>query len=111
MLQTTFGSGQGFTYSQNRIGNYYLDYLRIMEHWDKVLPGKVHRVIYEDMIEDTENEIKKLLNFVILNLNKVVLIFIKLKERLELLVLNRFDNQSIKRVLVNGKIMSLGWMI
>ena len=74
-----FGSGQGFTYSQNRIGNYYLDYLRIMEHWDKVLPGKVHRVIYEDMIEDTENEIKKLLKFCDLKFEQGCIDFYKTK--------------------------------
>ena len=34
-----------------------------MNHWDKVLPGKVHRVIYEDMVTDTENEIEKLIKF------------------------------------------------
>ena len=74
-----FGSGQGFTYSQNRIGNYYLDYLRIMEHWDKVLPGKVHRVVYEDMIEDTENEIKKLLKFCELKFEQNCIDFYKTK--------------------------------
>ncbi len=58
-----FGSGQGFTYSFSRISNYYLDYLDIMDHWDNVLPGKVHRVIYEDMISNTEEEIRKLLEY------------------------------------------------
>ena len=58
-----FGSGQGFTYSQNRIANYYIDYLRIMKHWNKVLPGKVHRVVYENMVSDTESEIRALINF------------------------------------------------
>ena len=60
-------------------GNYYLDYLRIMEHWDKVLPGKVHRVIYEDMIEDTENQIKKLLEFCDLKFEQACIDFYKTK--------------------------------
>ena len=34
-----------------------------MDHWDNVLPGKVHRVIYEDMISNTEEEIRKLLEY------------------------------------------------
>ena len=55
-----FGSGQGFTYSLNRIANYYIDYIDLMNHWEKVLPGKVHRVVYEDMVRDTKNEIEKL---------------------------------------------------
>tara|TARA_B100000614_G_scaffold257576_1_gene278098 strand:- start:892 stop:1758 length:867 start_codon:yes stop_codon:yes gene_type:complete len=58
-----FGSGQGFTYSLNRIGNYYREYISLMNHWDKVLPGKIHRVLYENMIDDTENEIRKLIDF------------------------------------------------
>ena len=74
-----FGSGQGFTYSQNRIGNYYLDYLKIMEHWDKVLPGKVHRVIYENMVQDTENEIRNLLNYCELDFEESCLNFYKTK--------------------------------
>jgi len=74
-----FGSGQGFTYSQNRIGNYYLDYLKIMRHWDKVLPGKVHRVIYENMVEDTENEIRNLLKFCELDFEEDCLNFYQTK--------------------------------
>ena len=74
-----FGSGQGFTYSQNRIGNYYLDYIKIMNHWDKVLPGKVHRVIYENMIEDTENEIRRLLHYCGLDFEDNCLNFYKTK--------------------------------
>ena len=75
-----FGSGQGFTYSQNRIGNYYLDYLKIMEHWDKVLPGKVHRILYENMIEDTENQIRELLKFCDLEFEENCLNFYKTKK-------------------------------
>ena len=74
-----FGSGQGFTYSQNRIGNYYLDYLKIMEHWDKVLPNKVHRVVYENMVENTEIEIKKLLEYCQLDFEENCLSFYKTK--------------------------------
>ena len=74
-----FGSGQGFTYSQNRIGNYYLDYLKIMEHWDSVLPGKVHRILYENMIEDTENQIRGLLKYCDLEFEENCLNFYKTK--------------------------------
>lgn len=58
-----FASGQGFTYSQNRIGRYYSDYVDIMAHWDKILPGRVHRVIYEEMVDDTENQVRRLLDY------------------------------------------------
>jgi len=70
-----FGSGQGFTYSLNRISNYYLDYLEIMDHWDEVLPGKIHRVQYEDMINNTEDEIRKLLDYCGVNFEKDCLNF------------------------------------
>ncbi|MDA9131265.1 sulfotransferase [Gammaproteobacteria bacterium] len=70
-----FGSGQGFTYSLNRISNYYLDYLEIMDHWDEALPGKIHRVQYEDMINNTEDEIRKLLDYCGVNFEKDCLNF------------------------------------
>lgn len=57
-----FASGQGFTYSQERIGRYYRDYVDIMDHWDRVLPGKVLRVQYEEMVADTENQVRRLLS-------------------------------------------------
>ena len=47
-----FARGQGFTYSLADIGRYYADYVEAMAHIDTVLPGRVHRVIYEDMVAD-----------------------------------------------------------
>ena len=57
-----FASGQGFSYGLNRIGNYYRDYLDIMDHWDTVLPNKVLQVRYEDMVENTEAEVRRILD-------------------------------------------------
>jgi hypothetical protein len=34
-----------------------------MAHFDAVLPGRVHRVIYERMVEDTEREVRRLLDY------------------------------------------------
>jgi tetratricopeptide (TPR) repeat protein len=59
-----FARGQPFTYDLGDLGHYYSDYVRLMAHVDAVLPGKVHRVIYEQMIEDTEAEVRKLLDHV-----------------------------------------------
>jgi len=56
-----FARGQGFTYSLEDIGRYYRDYAALMTHFDSVLPGRVYRVIYERMVEDTETEIRRLL--------------------------------------------------
>jgi tetratricopeptide (TPR) repeat protein len=58
-----FARGQNFTYSQEDIGRYYRDYVELMAHFDQVLPGRVHRVIYESMIEDTEAQVRRLLEF------------------------------------------------
>lgn len=58
-----FASGQTFTYSLEHVGKYYRDYVRLMDHWDAVLPGRVHRVDYEDMVADTETQIRKLLDY------------------------------------------------
>ena len=56
-----FARGQAFTYSLEDLGRYYADYVRLMAHVDEVLPGRVHRVIYERMVEDTEAEVRALL--------------------------------------------------
>jgi tetratricopeptide (TPR) repeat protein len=58
-----FARGQGFTYSLEDVARYYRDYVRLMAHVDLVQPGKVHRVIYERMVDDTEAEVRALLDF------------------------------------------------
>jgi len=58
-----FAHGQTFTYGLRDIGKYYRDYVRLMDHWDAVLPGRVHRVLYEEMVADTEKQIRALLDY------------------------------------------------
>ena len=58
-----FARGQDFTYDLTDLGRYYSEYVRLMAHVDDVLPGRVHRVLYERMVEDTETEIRALLNY------------------------------------------------
>jgi len=58
-----FARGQAFTYDLTDVGNYYADYVRLMAHVDAVLPGKVHRVFYERMVDDTEAEVRALLAY------------------------------------------------
>jgi tetratricopeptide (TPR) repeat protein len=55
-----FARGQHFTYALTDVGRYYKDYVELMAHWDAVLPGKVHRVIYEKLVADPETEIRKI---------------------------------------------------
>ena len=58
-----FAEGQEFSYSLADIGQYYRDYVRLMNHWDDVLPGFVLRVNNEDVIADLEREVFRLLEF------------------------------------------------
>lgn len=58
-----FARGQAFSYSLDDLGRYYRDYVRLMAHFDAVLPGRVHRVFYESMVDDTEAEVRRLLDY------------------------------------------------
>jgi len=58
-----FASGQNFTYSLEEIGRYYRDYVGLMGHWEKVLPGRVLRMNYEDVVTDIETEVHRLLDY------------------------------------------------
>lgn len=56
-----FARGHNFSYSLEEIGRYYANYVELMAHFDSVLPGRILRVYYEAMIEDTEREVHRLL--------------------------------------------------
>jgi tetratricopeptide (TPR) repeat protein len=58
-----FARGQSFTYEQEELGCYYRDYVRLMAHFEQVLPGRIRRVINEKLIEDPEGEVRRLLDF------------------------------------------------
>jgi tetratricopeptide (TPR) repeat protein len=58
-----FARGQNFSYRLEDLGRYYRDYVELMAHIDAVLPGRVYRVFYESMIENTEFEIRRLLDY------------------------------------------------
>jgi predicted Zn-dependent protease len=58
-----FARGQNFTYALTDLGRYYADYVALMSHFDSVLPGRIHRVIYERMIDEPEAEIRSLLQY------------------------------------------------
>ncbi|HEV7137778.1 MAG TPA: sulfotransferase [Steroidobacteraceae bacterium] len=56
-----FARGQWFSYGLEDLGRYYRDYVELMAHFDDVLPGRMTRVFYETLIEDTESEVRRLL--------------------------------------------------
>jgi tetratricopeptide (TPR) repeat protein len=58
-----FYLGGLFTYSLEDLGRYYRDYVRLMAHFDAVLPGRVHRVSYENVVRDLEGEVRRLLEY------------------------------------------------
>jgi len=58
-----FARGQTFTYDLTDIGEYFLQYQHMMDHWHEVLPGRVLTVQYEDMVTDFENQVRRLLEY------------------------------------------------
>ena len=58
-----YASGQVFSYNLEDMGRFYRDYVRLMAHFDEVLPGRIHRVFYEDTVADTEKVVRDLLAF------------------------------------------------
>lgn len=58
-----FARGQAFSYDLEDLGHYYADYVALMAHFDAVLPGRIHRVFHEDMVEDPETQIRALLDY------------------------------------------------
>src|SRR5262249_26218256 len=72
-----FARGQPFTYRLDDVGRYCAGHVRLMAHIDAVLPGRVHRVIYERMVDDTEAEVRALLAYCGLEFEPAVLEFYK----------------------------------
>jgi tetratricopeptide (TPR) repeat protein len=62
-LKQLFASGQEFTYGISDIARYYRTYLDLMEHWDEALPGRVLRILHEDVVDDLEGHVRKMLDF------------------------------------------------
>jgi hypothetical protein len=58
-----YARGQGFSYSLSDMGRFYSDYVALMAHFDEVLPGRVHRVFYEQTVDNTETEVRRLLDY------------------------------------------------
>ena len=72
-----FAEGQEFTYGLAEIGRYYTDYVELMDHWDKVLPGKVLKVQHEDVLDDLEGQVRRMLEYLGLPFEEACLTFHK----------------------------------
>jgi len=58
-----FARGQHFTYSLEDVGHYYRDYVELMAHFDAVLPGRICRVLYEDLVAGLESQVRRILDY------------------------------------------------
>lgn len=58
-----FARGQSFTYDLDELACYYLEYRRMMDHWHGVMPGRVLDVHYEDVVDDLEREVRRMLAY------------------------------------------------
>jgi tetratricopeptide (TPR) repeat protein len=62
-FKTRFPTGQPFADRLSDIGQHYADYVHLISHFDRVLPGRIHRVIYEDLVANPETEIRRLFDY------------------------------------------------
>lgn len=76
-LKQLFASGQEFTYSIEDIARYYRTYLDLMRHWDAVLSGRVLRVSYEDLVENLDGNVRRILEFCSLDFEPACVQFYK----------------------------------
>ena len=70
-----FAEGQEFTYGLHEVGQYYADYVNLMDHWDTVLPGKILRVQHEDVLDDLEGQTRRMLDFLEVSFEEQCLAF------------------------------------
>ena len=63
MFKQLFAQGQEFSYGLAEAGSYYKSYVRLMDHWNTVLPNKILKVNNEDVIEDLEGQVRRMLEF------------------------------------------------
>ncbi|MDX2277224.1 MAG: sulfotransferase [Hyphomonadaceae bacterium] len=72
-----FARGQNFSFELSETGRYYADYAALMAHMDAVLPGRVHRLIHEDLVEQPEPQIRALLDYIGVSFDQGCLEFYK----------------------------------
>ncbi len=62
LFRQDFENDYTYSYDLGEIGRHYRDYVALMDHFDRVLPGRIHRVLYERMVDDPQGEIRRLLD-------------------------------------------------
>lgn len=87
-----YARGQEFSYDLAHFGSYYRDYVRLMRHFETVVPGAVHRLIYEDLVEDPEREVRRLLDHLGVPFDKACMTFHETKR-----VIRTASAQQVRR--------------
>jgi hypothetical protein len=88
----SFAYAPPLSYKLTDIGRFYHDYVRLMAHFDRVLPGKIHRVIYENLVSDLEGEVRRMLDFLDLPFEQSCLEYYK-HDR----AFSSFSNEQVRR--------------
>jgi predicted Zn-dependent protease len=88
----SFAFAPPLSYRLTDMGRFYRDYVRLMAHFDRVLPGKIHRVIYEELVGDLEGEVRRLFDFLGLPFEPACLEYYK-NDR----AFNSFSNEQVRR--------------
>jgi hypothetical protein len=70
-----FLAGADYSYGFDELAARYGEYVRLMRHLDEAAPGAVHRVIYEDLVEDLEQGVRRLLDYLELPFEEACLRF------------------------------------
>lgn len=94
-----FATGNDFSYNLEHIGHYYNSYLKLMDYWDQVLPGKVYCLQYEKLVKNTEQEVQRLLDHCGLTFEKNCLNFHKNKR-----AVNTPSSEQVRQPITNKSI-------
>ncbi|SEL85186.1 Tetratricopeptide repeat-containing protein [Colwellia chukchiensis] len=78
-----FAEGQEFSYDLEDIGRYYQAYLKLMAHWQSVLPGFILTVKHEDVVDDLATQVRRMLDFCGLAFEQSCLDFHKTKRNIK----------------------------
>jgi cytochrome c-type biogenesis protein CcmH/NrfG len=70
-----FAKGQEFSYDLTNMGRFYRDYVELLNHFDEIMPGRIYRVVHEQLVGDPETEIRRLLEHLSLDFDERCLRF------------------------------------
>ena len=98
-----FAKGQHFTYDLDDIARYYKDYEKIMSFWNSIFQDSIYKIIYEDVIENPESEVKKLLNYLELDFEESCMDFYKSKRPVKTASSEQVRQPIYKSELTTGK--------